>query len=209
MSTTIYKSNIIRSYNNIAHERDKYKNDTWEVKERIKFIEFLKNNGMKKVLDAGAGNGWDSKFFKENELEVISIDISAEMVNTCKEKGLEAYVMDFYKIEFENETFDAIWSLNSMLHIPKEDFVNILNEFKRLLRPNGLMYIGIWGGFDREGLLVEDKQTPKRFFNAYTDDEIKKVVSQTFDIVEYNNIDVNRKNVYLQTMILKLNSMFL
>lgn len=57
------KLSIPISYNNIAHKRNEYKNDTWEVNERIKFIEVVNKMKGKIILDAGAGNGWDSMFF--------------------------------------------------------------------------------------------------------------------------------------------------
>ncbi|GLC32561.1 hypothetical protein bsdE14_39710 [Clostridium omnivorum] len=44
---------------------------------------------------------------------------------------------------------------------------------------------------------------PKRFFNAYTDENIKKAVSQHFEIIKYENIDVKKSAVHLQCMILK------
>lgn len=197
------KSNIKISYNNIAHKRNEYKNDTWEVSERIKFMELLNTINARRLLDVGAGNGWDSLFFKDHGFNVVSIDISDEMICTCKEKGLVAFVMDFYKLEFDNNSFDAIWSLNSMLHVSKEDFPIVLDEFDRVLNPNGLLYIGIFGGFDREGILEGDNQVPKRFFNAYTDENIKKAVSQHFEIIKYENIDVKKSTVHLQSMILK------
>jgi ubiquinone/menaquinone biosynthesis C-methylase UbiE len=197
------KSNISMSYNNIAHDRNEYKNDTWEVSERIKFMELLKVRKAKSILDAGAGNGWDSLYFKEHGFNVISADISDEMIYTCREKGLEAYVMDFYKLEFNDDSFDAVWSLNSLLHVSKEDFSIVLDEFNRVLKPEGLLYIGIFGGFDRDGVLEGDNQIPKRFFNAYTDENIKKVVSQHFELIKYENIDVNKNTVHLQSLILK------
>lgn len=197
------KSNIAISYNNVAQERNKYKIDTWEVNERIKFMRFLNENNSQNLLDAGAGNGWDSVFFKKQGLNTISIDISEEMINSCKEKGLEALVMDFYKLKFSDETFDAIWSLNSLLHVSKKDFPIVLCEFNRVLKPNGLLYIGIFGGFDREGILEEDTQIPKRFFNSYSDENIKKAVSKYFEIIDYENIDAKRKTVHLQSLILK------
>jgi len=142
-------------------------------------------------------------FFMEQGFNTVSIDISDEMINTCKEKGLEAFAMDFYKLEFSNETFDAIWSLNSMLHVSKKDFPIVLDEFHRVLKQEGLLYIGIFGGFDREGVLEGDNQVPKRFFNAYTDENIKKAFLQYFEIIKYENIDVKKDTVHLQSLILK------
>lgn len=197
------KQNIAISYNNVAHERNEYKNDMWEVNERTKFMDLLNSINSKSLLDAGAGNGWDSLFFKEQGFDVVSIDISDEMIYLCREKGLNAIVMDFYKLKFKDGTFDAIWSLNSMLHVSKEDFPIVLDEFNRVLKSDGLLYIGIFGGFDREGVLQGDNQIPKRFFNAYADENIKKAVSQQFEIIKYENIDVNKNTVHLQSLILK------
>ena len=68
---------------------------------------FIQNLKGDKILDLGSGPGRDSLFFKTKGLHPISIDISESMVELCKQKGLEAHVMDMEDLQFENNSFDG------------------------------------------------------------------------------------------------------
>ena len=43
------------------------------------------------MLEIGAGTGIHGLFFQQNELAVVSTDLSAEMVRLCRAKGLEVW----------------------------------------------------------------------------------------------------------------------
>lgn len=61
-----------------------------------------------KVLDVGCGAGSHSLYLQnERNLDVTSIDISANAIEACKLRGMKkAFVQDVMKLE--NETFDTI-----------------------------------------------------------------------------------------------------
>ena len=104
-----------------------------------------------KILDVGSGPGRDSYFFKECGCNPICIDNSEEMIVLCKEKGLEAHVMDMEDMRFKEKSFDGVWAYASLLHTPKIKFDNILKNINLLLNDDGLFFIGMVGG-DTEGL---------------------------------------------------------
>ncbi|MFD0618524.1 class I SAM-dependent methyltransferase [Paenibacillus sp. GCM10027629] len=87
------------------------------------------------MLEIGAGTGIDSIYFKENGIEVTSVDLSTEMIRYCKEKGLQAYVMDFYHLDFADNTFDAVYALNCLLHVPKNEIFDVLLGIRRIMKP--------------------------------------------------------------------------
>lgn len=53
--------------------------------------------------------------------------------------GLRPFVRDARKLPLENQSIDFICSNNTFEHIPQEVLSGILREFKRVLRPGGLM----------------------------------------------------------------------
>ena len=67
------------------------------------------------------------------------------MVKLCLQKGLNAYVMDFLGLDFPASSFDAIYSLNCLLHVPTHDLPQVLQKLQGLLKPTGLFYLGVYG----------------------------------------------------------------
>lgn len=197
------KSIIKKSYNNNAKLRDKNEIEPWKVQELNKVLSNIENKRPSTLLDIGAGAGLYGKYFKNNGLEVTCIDISSSMIKLCKEKGLNAYVMDFYNLKFEKNYFDVIWSLNTLLHVPKKSIEEVLKNIKRVLKPNGLFYLGLYGGDNFEGIWKEDIYEPKRFFSFYKDEMIKELVQKYFEIESFETIKINNGHMKFQSILAK------
>lgn len=194
-----------QSYNTIqAKERDQRKIAEWKIAERQHFLTLLQQEGKHILLEVGAGTGKDSKFFQDAGLHVIVTDLSPAMVELCRQKGLTAYVMDFLGLDFSESSFDAIYALNCLLHVPAENLPQVLAKLRSLLKPGGLFYLGVYGGEEREGAAPEDQHEPKRFFSYHTDEYIQQVVSQFFEIVYFKPIAVEEgTRFHFQSMILR------
>lgn len=182
-----FEQKIAESYNNAAEERDSYSLQDWKAEERKVFLDKMSSEKCTDLLEIGAGTGKDSLYFKEQGFQTFSTDISPEMIKLCKEKGLNAKVMNFANLNFSDHHFDAIWALNCLLHVTKEEIRNVLQELKRVLKPSGLFYMGVYGGENYQGIWEEDAYTPKRFFSFFEDDSIKQLLAEFF-IIEYFNV---------------------
>jgi len=158
----------------------------WKLDERAAFLERV---GHGRLLEVGAGTGGDSLFFKENGLEVIATDLSAEMVALCRAKGINAYEMDFLSLEFPDESFDAVYAMLCLLHVPDADLDLVLRRLKALLRPDGLLFIGAYGGTGEEGTRPEDDHVPPRFFVFRTDEAILEAVQRRFELVGFHVVE--------------------
>ncbi|MDV2582373.1 class I SAM-dependent methyltransferase [Alkalibacillus haloalkaliphilus] len=176
---------IVESYNQKAVERNSSSLQEWKVKEREKFLEYLLTEGCKSLLEIGAGPGKDSLYFKEQGLNTISTDISPEMIKLCKKKGLDAEVMSFANLDYPDHYFDSIWALNCLLHVSRKEIKGVLAEIKRVLKPSGLLYIGVYGGRNQEGVWKDDHYNPKRFFSFYDDESIKQLLAEFFIIENF------------------------
>jgi SAM-dependent methyltransferase len=146
-------ASLRESYNKNAEERDNIKKDEWKIRERENYKLWLQKENKKSILEIGAGTGEDGKYFKEKGFDVICTDISEEMVRLCKIKGLTAFVMDFMSLDFSEGSFDGIYALNCLLHVPKDNFEKVLGNIQKLLKPTGLFYLGVYGGKETEGFL--------------------------------------------------------
>ena len=204
---SIHKKNLRKTYNRSAQDREASNMQDWKIKERATFLALLQERQKNSLLELGAGVGRDSAFFKEFDFRVTCIDLSPAMVALCKEKGLDAHEMDMVNLDFPDASFDAIYAMNSLLHLAKTEFPIVLAHINSLLRPEGWVYLGLYGGFDFEGVWEEDHQQPKRFFSFFSDEHIKIEVAKVFDIRSFKHINVDRKSdLHFQSLILEKRS---
>jgi len=101
------------------------------------------------VLDVGCGTGWGTQDLlkKYKKSKVISLDISPEMLKQTKSKGglfrkPKLVCADAENIPLEDETVDLVFS-NLMLQWC--DYKKVFAEFKRVLKPDGLLMFSTFG----------------------------------------------------------------
>jgi SAM-dependent methyltransferase len=177
------------SYDAGAAEREHLTKQQFKVDERAAFLDRLRVVEAETLLEIGAGTGQDSLFFAEEGLDVTAVDLSAEMVEWCRAKGLRAYVRDVLNLGFEPDSFDAVYSMNCLLHVPNADLPAVLASIHAVLRPGGLFYLGVWGGRSYEGTLPADNHVPPRFFALRADRELFDYADAVFDVVEFHTVE--------------------
>ncbi|WP_261300836.1 class I SAM-dependent methyltransferase [Paenibacillus andongensis] len=200
------KATLKLSYDQHARSRDGVSVQSWKVEEMDRFLAWLqsvdKGSGQR-ILDLGSGPGHQAIYLKNHGCEVTCVDLSDEMVNICREKGLEAFVMDFYSLDLESESFDAIWTMNALLHVPKDSFLQVLSNMERVLKPDGILYLGLYGGFESEGIWENDTYRPQRFFAFYEDKHIQRKISEVFDIEYFSVLPMEGTQVDYQSIFAK------
>jgi SAM-dependent methyltransferase len=110
------------------------------------------------------------------------------MVALCQQKGLRALVRDILSLDFPPASFDAVYALNCLLHVPKASLPAVLETIQQLLRPGGLFFLGVYGGQDSEGVWEGDHYEPKRFFSRHTDEGLRAAVAPYFGVVSFEQI---------------------
>lgn len=202
-------TDLRQAYDQGAGRRDENDIQEWKMELRQRFADLLRREGKQELLEIGAGPGKFGLFFKEQGMDVVCTDLSPEMVRLCRQKGLIAHVMDFLHLDFPDGSFDAVFALNCLLHVPKAELPSVLASIRRVLRPGGLFYMGVYGGNEFEGIRLNDDHEPKRFFALYTHEGMQEVVSEVFEIVSFDVVpmqksaDGSRANYHFQSMILR------
>ena len=192
------------AYDRKADERDQYETSEWKQDERLRFLSLLREEGKHHLLDVGAGTGIHGKFFQDQGMEVVCTDLSLENVRRCREKGLAAYVMDFLGLGFDDETFDAIFAMNCLLHVPKRDLPRVLESLRSKLVIGGLFYWGQYGGVDREGHWPDDDYEPKRFYSLLPDDRMRTISERYLEVTSSNIIDTESEDdIHFHSAILR------
>lgn len=108
-------------------------------------IELLKKYLPKKtgniILDAGCGTG--SLMIKMKGFgKVYGIDASSEALKFTRKNGLKKVTKaSVEKIPFKDNTFDAITSIDVLYHKEVRSDLKALKEFKRVLKPGGILII--------------------------------------------------------------------
>lgn len=179
------------AYDRGAAARDTHEKGEWKLAERSAFLRRLNDEGLERLLEIGAGTGQDSAYFMSHGLSVRATDLSPEMVARCREKGIDAEVMDFLQLDFPPSSFDAVWAMNCLLHVPNADLPQVLDAIAALLRPGGLFFLGVYGGTSSEGIADWDSHDPPRFFAWRTDEEIQAYASRAFEIVDFHVVGVD------------------
>ncbi len=207
MSDDIRK-NLQLAYDQNVAEREGRTLWKRQIDEREAFLARLRSAGHQSLLDAGAATGIDGKFFADEGVEVTCIDLAAENVKASQAKGLTAIQMDVTALEFPDGHFDAVWSWDCLLHLPKAEWSAALSEIQRVLAPNGLFFLGLYGGIDFAEIWADDTYEPKRFYAFWTDADLQDLLSDYFQIIDFHThrISSSAPGLHFQAVTLKQKS---
>ena len=102
----------------------------------------MNNEQRKTIREIGCGAGWDAQFFQDQAFSVFAIDNTPTMVTLTSNREIPARVLDCYELDQISETFDAVYTMNCLLHIPKKDIGRIFGLISSRLNEEGPMYLG-------------------------------------------------------------------
>ncbi len=139
------------------------KADMSPVRER--FCSYLPQGAS--VLDFGCGSGRDARAFLEQGYEVSAVDGSPELCQAASlYSGLDVKLMDFLDLN-ETEAYDGIWACASILHLQKEDLVDVLSKIARALKPQGVLYTSFKYG-------QAEEMRDGRYFTDFTEEKLNR-----------------------------------
>jgi len=194
---------LAQTYDTVVHNyaQKEYKNPAME-KHYSEFMDQLKKGS--KILVVGCGPGHVVKKFVDNGHFVTGIDVSPKMIDYAKTKVDEAefYVMDVGKVSF-NIRFDAIWAGFALIHVKKEKYREILNNFLKILQPTGFLFLGMLEGEGEKVIEDEHNKDVKNYLVFMTRDEMEDLFQTTgFELMDYKT-DMMKK--YGQDVTLSFN----
>ena len=181
----LLKRNTIKSYNKIAK---KYYEEWFHLPPTRMLENFLKFIPKKSdILDVGCGPGHHALYLSKKNHNVIGIDLSEEMLKIATEKvdSVKFVNMDIQHLEFSENSFDGIWSAGSTIHIAREQLVNLLFGYKRILKKKGILGLNLQ--INRKSEIAKDG----RFFEFYeqkfeiTDDETDCNKTEITNLLSY------------------------
>lgn len=154
-----------------------------------------------KLLDAGCGHGRDSKFFNQIGLSVVGVDISEGLIDIARERSEAKFkVMGLRDLNFPDESFDSVWASASVFFMSPEDMQTAIDEFSRVLRPGGRLFITFKlgdGRFLKEkwGSEVEEWHISREKGRKMLEDSGFKILEQDPNRSENGNDFINFSSV--------------
>ncbi|CAL9063710.1 phosphoethanolamine N-methyltransferase-like [Musa acuminata AAA Group] len=138
-----YKSNGILRYERVFGDGFV---STGGIETTKEFVAKLELKLGQKVLDVGCGIGGGDFYMAENfDVDVVGIDLSINMVSFALERAIgrkcavEFEVADCTKKTYPENTFDVIYSRDTILHI--QDKPTLFRSFFKWLKPGGKLLI--------------------------------------------------------------------
>jgi 2-polyprenyl-3-methyl-5-hydroxy-6-metoxy-1,4-benzoquinol methylase len=102
----------------------------------------------KRVLEIGCGMGLHAELMANAGASVVAVDISDTSVlstnkrASLKNLSLDVRQMDATKLDFEDESFDFVWSWGAIHHAAQTG--RIIKEIHRVLRPGGEVRVMVY-----------------------------------------------------------------
>jgi dTDP-4-dehydrorhamnose reductase len=171
--------------NTSGMDRSFYKNyfkiekEHWLMKIRRAIVQdnlnkyLTKDSKHTKLLDFGCGSGIFVEELEKAGYDAHGVDISDEAVRFGALQGVKNLsVIDSHKINFPNNTFDVVLSMDVLEHLEDEEWA--LKEIERILKPNGIFvvmvpaYMFLWG--------IQDEVA--HHYRRYTKSALIKIINK-------------------------------
>jgi SAM-dependent methyltransferase len=137
-----------------------------------------------KILDAGCGTGFNLGYYSDGSHDVYGFDIAASALQYVKKRGFPKIAQaSITHIPFQSESFDMVFSFDVLSQMPYEMHDASLQEFYRVLKPGGHVFIRVpafmwlWSSHD------EELQVRYR----YTVDELAKRMANSGFVMQWTS----------------------
>ena len=137
------------------------------------------------VLVAGCGEGRDSRYLRGLGAQVVSFDLSENMLALARAADPEGTYLrtDLRDAQSIGQRFDGIWACACLYHLTKLEFRACLRTFQQMLRPRGILFLNLKLGAGERfidiphdgypgGDAAKEKLVGSRFYAFYARDEL-------------------------------------
>lgn len=125
------------------------------------------------VGDLGCGPGQVSRYLYERGLTLLGIDLSAAMIAVARERNPEItfHQGSLVTLDAADGTWGGIVAFYSIIHLTDDELPRAFGEFRRVLRPGGLLLVAFHIGDEtvhRDELWGEPVDLDFRFYQPAT-----------------------------------------
>lgn len=172
----------IASYDRIAEEyTQRWQDRSVMATELERFVSTVSGGGL--VLDVGCGPGFECATLSAHDLRVVGIDLSWGMLQ-C---GRRRYASDYLQADMRRLPLrpgvNGIWCNAALLHLSRRDAGQALREFRRVLSPDGVLFLTLKEGHGEMERRDSYGQGAPRYFTYWQDDELDRVLLESGFII--------------------------
>jgi len=150
---------MVRDY--YADQAIHYDSSDMDNELRLKYVQAINNRlveefkkyNPKRVLALACGTGRRAAKIKKMtglDYKLFGVDLSYEMCELARQKGIEAHCADWLKIDFADNYFDVITMLYSFGHIPSAaERLRFIEKVYDKLKPGGAFYFDVFNIDDK------------------------------------------------------------
>jgi len=112
------------------------------------FAELVHSAGGGQVADVGCGPGYVTGYLHDAGVDVFGIDLSPEMVAIARRDypDLRFDVGTMTDLDLADDSVVGIVAFWSVIHVPDRAIPGVFEQFRRVLRPHGLLLVGFHVG---------------------------------------------------------------
>jgi SAM-dependent methyltransferase len=124
-----------------------------------------------RVLDLGAGPGFESAELRRRGFEAIAVDFSLGMLRAgVRESPGPRVQSDLRRLPFSSCSVCGVWANASLLHLSTAEATLALREIRRVLRPPGILHMSVKRGSGAEW--ESESYGKPRWFQYWSDPEL-------------------------------------
>lgn len=156
------------------------------------FVDECRRRGLEHVLEVGCGAGRDGVRIAGAGLGYRGLDLSPASVDHCRGLGLDATEGLATDLPFDDGSFDAGWTMSTLMHLDGDGMAGAVAELARVVRPGGMAEIGVWG-HTTDGERVADDG---RYFRHRTDEGLRLLLSDVGVVEDFATWDRSEDGHY-------------
>ncbi|MBT3419219.1 MAG: class I SAM-dependent methyltransferase [Candidatus Magasanikbacteria bacterium] len=206
------------AYDAVSHLFSSTRDYLWD--DLKKLGRFIKNGDT--ILDVGCGNGRLSMLFSDKDISYTGVDQSENLITLARSRYEDKtfVVEDICTLSFLDNSFDALYAVAVICHIPPQLQKQVIKEMFRVLRPGGCFIMTNWNAFngwvqdkvtkgkytteDQKNFIVPWRNGPgeilaKRYYYGYSLEELNDLASSVGFIVEDQYYAKKGKRVEIDT----------
>ena len=133
----------------------------------------------KQVLDFGCGDGkFTSELIASNPARVTGADISSVAIRYAAQRVPGAHFISITPptLPFADASFDTLFCLDVLEHIPDEQLARTVREITRVLAPGGTLILSLPSTM---------KNLDRKHFRHYTPESIATLLDSSFHAYQY------------------------
>ena len=116
------------------------------------FADLVHGAGGGPVADVGCGPGYVTSYLHDAGVAAFGIDLSPEMIAIARHDypGLRFEVGTMTDLDLADDSVVGIVAFWSVIHVPDNAVPGVFEQFRRVLRPQGLLLVGFHVGDQTE-----------------------------------------------------------